>query len=202
MLIGGGKKFDSNALAETARLVKRAVELDRHDASVLIRAAWAQAHVLRDLEIADGLAGRALSLNANLAQSWAVNGWLKVWLGEPESSIEHFDRAMRLSPLEPEVRMGVYGAAHAAYMAGRYDEAWSKAQAGLKVWQTPAAYRIAAASAALAGHKDEASKYVRLLLTLDPARRVSNFAEVLGPYRRAEDIERYKQGMRLAGLPE
>jgi tetratricopeptide (TPR) repeat protein len=158
--------------------------------------------VVRDLEIAAGLAERALSLNANLALSWAVSGWLKVWLGEPEAGSEHFERAMRLSPLEPDIRLGVFGAAHACFMAGRYDEAWSKAQVGMKTWQTPAAFRIAAASAALAGHGDEAAKYMRLLLTLDPTRRVSNFAEVLGPYRRAEDIEHYKQGMRLAGLPD
>ena len=202
MLIGSGSRFDADAVAETARLVKRAVELDRDDASVLIKAAWAQAHVVRDLDIATGYAERALLLNPNLALSWAINGWLRVWLGQPEVSLAHFDRAMRLSPLELDIRVGLFGAAHASFMAERYDEAWSRAQTGVNSWQTPAAYRIAAASAALAGHREEATRYMRLLLTLDPARRVSNFAEVLGPYRRSEDIERYKHGMRLAGLPE
>lgn len=157
MLIGAGSRFDADAVSETARLARRAVELDRDDASVLMKAAWAQAHVVRGLDIAAGYAERALVLNPNLALSWAINGWLRV-CGAPEESIAHFDRAMRLSPLEPDIRVGVFGAAHASFMAERHEEAWSKAQTGVKTWQTPAAYRIAAASAALAGHREEATR--------------------------------------------
>ena len=58
------------------------------------------------------------------------------------------------------------------------------------------------ASAAVSGNLGPADKFVSLLLELDPERRVSKFVEVLGPYRRIEDIERYKEGLRLAGLPE
>jgi hypothetical protein len=36
---------------------------------------------------------------------------------------------------------------------------------------------------------------------LDPPRRVSNLRHVLGPYR-PEDLARYEEGLRKAGLPE
>jgi hypothetical protein len=67
---------------------------------------------------------------------------------------------------------------------------------------TAANYRIAAACTALAGQIDEAKKFAGLLLQADPQRRVSNLVDTLRPYSRPEDIERYKKGLRLAGLPE
>jgi adenylate cyclase len=94
------------------------------------------------------------------------------------------------------------GKAHAYFMAEHYSEAWSTAVVAAQGHQRAEFYRIAAASAAMAGHRDEAAECLALFLRFDPDRRVSDLADVLGPYKRAEDIERYKRGMRLAGLPE
>ena len=87
-------------------------------------------------------------------------------------------------------------------MAEHYSEAWSTAVVATQEHQRAEVYRIAAASAAMAGHRDEAAEYMALFLRFDPDRRVSDLADVLGPYKRAEDIERYKRGLRQAGLPE
>jgi hypothetical protein len=62
--------------------------------------------------------------------------------------------------------------------------------------------RITAASNALAGHMEEAKKVGTRLRQLDPALRVSNLKDALGPYRRPEDLARYEEGLRKAGLPE
>jgi hypothetical protein len=43
---------------------------------------------------------------------------------------------------------------------------------------------------------------VARLRQLNPALRVSTLKDVLGPYRRAEDLSRYEEGLRQAGLPE
>jgi hypothetical protein len=43
---------------------------------------------------------------------------------------------------------------------------------------------------------------VARLRQLNPTLRVSTLKDVLGPYRRAEDLSRYKEGLRQAGLPE
>jgi transposase len=61
---------------------------------------------------------------------------------------------------------------------------------------------ISAASNALVGRLDEAKEAVARLRCLDPALRVSNFREIMGPYRRPQDYLLYEEGMRRAGLPE
>jgi len=164
--------------------------------------AWAQAHVVRDLDTASGHAELALTLNPNLAMAWAISGWIQIWSGKPDLGIEHLSTAMRLSPLDPNVRFSFAAVAHAYFMAGHYDEAWSSAEKAVRQWATAPAYRIAAASAAMAGHADQAARFVGLLLEADPTRCASNLTDVLGPYRRPDDVTRYRQGLRLAGLPE
>jgi adenylate cyclase len=62
--------------------------------------------------------------------------------------------------------------------------------------------RIGAASNAMAGRLDQAQKAVVRLRQLNPTLRVSNLKSVRGPYRRAEDISRYEEALRRAGLPK
>jgi hypothetical protein len=61
--------------------------------------------------------------------------------------------------------------------------------------------RIAAASNAMAGRPEQAHKAVARLRLLNPTLRVSTLKDVVG-YRRAEDLLRYEEGLRQAGLPE
>jgi adenylate cyclase len=65
-----------------------------------------------------------------------------------------------------------------------------------------AGLRIDAAGNAMAGRPEQAHKAVARLRQLNPALRISNLKDVLGPYRRAEDLARYEEGLRQAGLPE
>jgi TolB-like protein len=88
--------------AEGARLARRAVELGRNDAVALSRGGHALAHFTGDLDGGIALHDRAVMLNPNLAAAWFLGGFLRVWHGEPDGAIEHFARAMRLSPLDPE----------------------------------------------------------------------------------------------------
>jgi hypothetical protein len=63
------------------------------------------------------------------------------------------------------------------------------------------ALRILAAANALTGQQDEAQQTVELLLQLDPALRISNLKDRY-PLRRAEDLARWADGLRKAGVPE
>jgi hypothetical protein len=62
-------------------------------------------------------------------------------------------------------------------------------------------HRIAAASHALAGRLEEAQQTMTRLRQLDPALRVSNLKDQI-PLRRSDDLARYEEGLRKAGLPE
>ena len=127
----------------------------------------------------------------------------RIWLGEPDLAIEHLARAMRLSPLDPLIGMMQNATAYAHFFAGRYDEASS--WAGMALRDRPDfvdALRIAAASDALAGRLEQAHKALARLRQVDPALRVSNLRDRLGPHRRPEDVARYEEGLRKAGLPD
>jgi adenylate cyclase len=202
VLISRGVPLDGAAMSEATTLARRAVDLDQDDAVILCMASWAHAMIARDLDLSAGLVERALVLNQNSAMAWQVSGWVNMWLGRSEIGIDHFARAARLSPLDPTMPRIQTGAAHAHFMVGRYNDALSLAKKALEHWQASPAYRIAAASAGLAGRVAEANRFVELLLDFDPKRRVSNLNEVMGPYRRPQDLERYREGLRKAGLPE
>jgi TolB-like protein len=193
----------ANEIAEVKRLAQRAVELGKDDAIALTPSGWALAFVVRDLEVGAALIDRALVLNSNLAEAWNRGGWVKNWLGEPELAIERFARAMRLSPLDPSATGMRSGTAFAHFLLGRYAEAASWAAMALQ--DNPdfqPGLRIAAASNAMAGRPEQARRAVVRLRQLNPALRVSTLKDVLGPYRRAEDLSRFEEGLRQAGLPE
>jgi adenylate cyclase len=192
-----------NEIAEASRLAQRALELGKDDAGVLCGSGWALAFVVRDLGVGMGLIDRALMLNSNLAEAWRCSGWMKIWLGDPKLAIEHFARATRLSPLGRWLVDIQSGIAHAHFFLGRYDEAASWAAMALQ--DNPhfqAGVRISAASNAMAGRPEEAHATVVGLQRLNPTLRVSNLKDVLGQYRRAEDLARYQEGLRKAGLPD
>jgi tetratricopeptide (TPR) repeat protein len=187
---------------ETARLAQRAVELGKDDAVALSRVGHALAYIVEDFVAGALFIERALILNPNLASAWYASGWLRVWIGEPEIAIKHFARFMRMSPLDPLLARAHSATAFAHVFAGRYDMAVSHAEQALgEKPNLHQALRAAATSNALAGRLEEAQKAMARLRRIDPALRVSNLKEQT-PLQRPEDLARYAEGMRLAGLPE
>ena len=190
-------------IAETARLARRAVDLGKDDAAALSASGIALAFVVGDLDDGAAFIDQALALNPNLAAAWTNSGWTRIYLGESDSAIEHLARAMRLSPIDPLIGRMQAATAHAHFFAGRYDMAAS--WAGMALRARPDlhhALRIAAASHALAGRLEQAQQALARLRQIDPALRVSHLKDMLGPYRRPEDVAKYEEGLRKAGLPE
>jgi TolB-like protein len=188
--------------AEVARLVRIAVRIGRDDASALGHMALAIAYFLRDLAFATEQVSRAVTLNPNLASAWANSGWINVWSGRPAEAVEHISRSIRLDPMGPRFGRNS-GLAHAFFFLDRYDDALQVSQGLLR--HNPDFHpglRVGAASAAFAAKTDLAHELVARLLDVDPAMRVSCLQDYLGPYRSPEFLEKYKQGLRLAGLPE
>jgi len=189
-------------IAEGARLARRAVELGGDDAVALARGGHALAHLVGDVDGGIALIDTALVLNPNLASAWFLGGFLRAWNGEPDGAIEHFARAMRLSPLDPEMYRMQAGMAVAHLFAGRFDAASSWAEKSFR--QMPSflmVVGVVAASHALAGRPDEAKRAIDHLRQLDPTLRVSNLADWL-PIRRAQDFAMFADGLRRAGLME
>jgi tetratricopeptide (TPR) repeat protein len=185
---------------EVTRLVKRAVELGKDDAIALSAGGWACAYIVGDFEQGAALIDRALLLNVNLAEAWHFSGWVKNWLGEPVPALKCFARAMRLNPLDSRMAGMRTGTAYAHFLLGRYDEAasWAAVQYNPEF---PAGLRVAAASNAMAGRMEQARKAIARLRRVHPTLRVSIIRHLV-PHRRTEDLARYEEGLRKAGLPE
>ena len=189
-------------VAEGARLARRAVELGKDDAVALTRGGHALGHFGGDLDDCIALVDRAMVLDPNLLAAWYLGGFQRISRGEPDNAIELLARAMRLSPLDPEMVRMKTGTAMAHLFAGRFDAASSWAEKALR--ELPdflLAVGVVAASHALAGRPDEAQRAMRRLRRLDPALRICRLGEwVL--LRRPEDLATFAEGLRKAGLPE
>jgi TolB-like protein/class 3 adenylate cyclase/tetratricopeptide (TPR) repeat protein len=188
--------------AETANLARRAVELGRDDAAVLSRAGYALARVVFEPEEGADLIERALALNPHLSSAWQFGGLLKAFRGEPETAIEHLAHAMRLSPLDPSLYSMQTATALAHFVAGRYEESvlWAE-KASREDPNFLPAIRIIATSAGNSGQLERAQKAAKRMLEIDPAFRVSSLTDHV-PLRRPDDLARYAEGLRRAGLPE
>lgn len=192
----------AHEIAEGVRLARLAVELGRDDAVALTRGGHAFAHLAGDLDGGIALLDRAVLLNPNLATAWFLGGALRALRGETDAAIEHLAHAVRLSPLDPEMFRMQVGMALAHFFAGRFDSASAWAEKALgNLPSLLVAVALLAASHALAGRIDEARQATQRLRVLDPSLRVSNLKDWL-PIHRPEDLARFADGLRLAGLPE
>jgi TolB-like protein/class 3 adenylate cyclase len=187
---------------EILRLWQIVARVGQDDGVALGEAAWAVAFLLRDLSSARQLIDQALELNPNLASAWSNSGWINIWQGRPDLAIDHLGRAERLDP--GSLRLTSFAAmAHARFFLGEYEKALGLAERVLR--RNPDAHvclRIGAASAAFAGHIDTAHGLAARLQIIDPAFGVSRLREYLGPYQKSAFVEKYAEGLRLAGLPE
>ena len=144
---------------------------------------------------------KALLIDPNSAWAWQRSGWLNVYLGHSEAAIEHFERSLRLSPIDPINFNSCVGIGAAHVDAGRYDEAVKWIEKGLRerpdaVW----AYRQLAAAYANAGRLQEARDAVATLLRTYPNVTISQLLALLPAT--PDYMSRYAEGLRKAGLPE
>jgi TolB-like protein len=185
-------------IAETARLARKAIEFGKDDAVALCAAADTLVH---DFDAGMLFNDRARQINPNLASAWYLSGWLRVWLGEHDLAIKHFAQFKRMSPLDPFMSGMHSGTAVAHAFAGRFEDA--VVNAALAFSESPNSHqtlRAAVTSYALAGRVEQAQEMMSRLRQIDPTLRISNLKD-FSPLRRPEDIERYAEAMRKAGLP-
>lgn len=189
-------------IERTISLARRAVELGKDDAVALSTAGIGLAFVAGRLEEGAALIERALALDPNLAWAWVFSGWVKAWLGEPDVALEHVERAMRLSPHDPQIHSMESAVALTHFFAGRYDDAlsWAQTAARTQTHTLLIATCVAAASAALVGEQVEATRAMTRLRELDPTLRLSNL-KALFPIRRPADFAIWSDALRKAGLP-
>jgi TolB-like protein/class 3 adenylate cyclase len=189
-------------IEETSRLAQSAIKLGADDAFALGASGFAIFYVTEDVESGAHYVERALSLNPNLAIAWGGAGLINICLGQSDKGARQIEHAMRLSPLDPSMGLWQSGIALAHFYAGRDAEAVSWATMSLRsIGYVKNTLAILAASQAFLGRTGDAARTVAQLRSVDPRYRLSAIPD-LNLSRRAQDRERFIEGLRLAGLPE
>lgn len=189
-------------VADAVRLARDAAQLGADDALALSKAAHAITILGGDVESGAALIEQALLCNRHLAAAWYVSGWVQLQLGKPQTALEHFAHALRLSQRDPLSFKIHAAAAYAHFLEGRYDDGAVCAERALFVrpgYQT--ALRAAAASHALAGRVGQAQRLMTSMRRHDPALRLSCLHDVL-PLSRQQDFSRCADALHRAGLPD
>ena len=197
--------WSDDPVADEIRAVgsaRQALQLSKDDALVLSNSGSALMFCTGETDEAVAHFQKAIGLDPNLASAWFWAGWARTILGEHQAAIEHYHRALRLSPLDPRVYNAQSGLAYSNFFLGRYDEALNWATAALQ--QQPdfiAHLRIAVACHALTGRSEEARKLWTHAREIAPTDRISEIRKRM-PYRRDEDVARLEKAYRIAGMPE
>jgi adenylate cyclase len=97
----GWKSDAAQERVEARRLVKRAIELDKDDPTVLAMAGQVISDLVGEVEDGAVLISRAINLDPNLVIARHSGGWEQLWLGNVDAALEQFHVAVRLSPLDP-----------------------------------------------------------------------------------------------------
>ena len=112
--------------------------------------------------------------------AWLSGGLVRLVLGDWNLAVEHFARAMRLSPFDPMLFMMQAGTASGHFYAGHYEEAamWSAKSIGENP-KVPAVWRVAAASNAWLDRQEQAQNAISHLRRLEPTLRISNITHTI-----------------------
>src|SRR5262249_16027180 len=137
---------------EAVRLLRLALSVDDGDADTLAAAALTWALMVGDCESAIEMADRAVALNPNSFNAWHCRGWVyQVW-GLPEEAVRSWERAMRTSPVDPQLHRALVGIGTALIELRRFDEAIVAGKKALRQnFSYPPAYRCLASAFAHLG---------------------------------------------------
>ena len=184
---------------EAVRLLRLALSLDDSDPETLAFACVTLAFLTGDFQSSIEMADRAVALNPNSFNAWHNRGWVHIFAGLPEEAVRSFERAIRVSPVDPLLHLLFHGMAQAFIELRRFDEA---IVAGKKAQRQNPSYSAAcwclASAFAHLGRDAEAREATARLLEVDPAFTIS---ARIGRGRQS-NAKLLTEGLRKAGLPE
>ncbi|MCC8981365.1 adenylate/guanylate cyclase domain-containing protein [Bradyrhizobium acaciae] len=184
---------------EAIRLLRLALSIDDDDPDAVATAAMTSAYMVGDYESEIELADRAVALNPNSFAAWSCRGQVYRIAGLPEEAIRSFERAIRMSPVDPRLHLMFMGMGQALTELRRFDEAIAAAKKALRQNPSnPLAHRNLASAFAHLGRDAEAREAAARLLEVDPTFTISAFIARGGQSNSTVLIE----GLRKAGLPE
>ena len=187
---------------EAIRFLHLALSADTDDPDALALAGAITAFMVDDCESAIELADRAAALNPNSFFVWNFRGWVHKIAGLPEEAIRCFERAIRISPVDPLLHLMLVGIGFAFIELRRFDEAIvASKRAQRQNSSFSPAYRCLASAFAHLGRDAEARWAGARMLEYDPAFTISAWI-ARGGQSRQSSSKLVIEGLRKAGLPE
>jgi adenylate cyclase len=188
----------SQAMART--LAERAAAMSGDDPIIL--AVLGAVHTfVHNHGTARVLLERAVTLDPNAAWAWSRLGWIENYADQPQKAIRNFERALRLSPIDPMNFNNYVGIGSAHEVAQEYNEAAALYRRALG--ERPNAswiYRNLAAALSGAGRVEEAKQAFADLMHSYPDLTVSKFKQAM--VFSAPVLDRMAENLRKLGLPE
>jgi tetratricopeptide (TPR) repeat protein len=142
----------------------------------------------------------AIDLNPNLTWAHGNMGLALTSLGRGDEAVPSFNEALRLSPRDQFNFLWHYLMGFALFVAGRYQEALECTEKSLRENpRVPGIYRLRTVCLSQLGRVDEAKAALADFLRLMPDANIAS-TKVQIPLKRSEDLERYIDALKRAGL--
>ena len=192
---------DLAASQSTARtLAEHAANLSGDDP--LILAVLGTVHTfVRNYGTARVLLERALALDPNCAWAWSRLAWVENYADQPQKAIENFERALRLSPIDPMNFNNYAGLGSAHEILQDYDNAAALYRRALL--ERPNAswiYRNLASTLSGSGRIDEARLAFAEMLRSYPDLTISKYKQAM--VFSGTTLDRMAENLRKLGLPD
>ena len=188
----------SQAMARS--LAERAAEMSVDDPIIL--AVLGAVHTfIRNHGTARVLLERAVTLDPNAAWAWSRLGWIENYTDQPQKAIGSFERALRLSPIDPMNFNNYVGIGSAHEVAQEYDKAALFYRRALE--ERPNAswiYRHLASSLSGGGRIQEAKQALAEMMRYYPDLTVSKFKQAM--VFSTVPLNRMAENLRKLGLPD
>jgi adenylate cyclase len=189
--------------SRSVECARTALALGTSDPLVLSHVAICLMFCGGEVEFAHSLFEETIRLDPNRMFAWIWGGWAKLLLGDHHAAIKYAERAQRLSPIDPSVMFAEHVLAMANFFLGNYEDGLKFAVSfGRRNPNHLACLRVQIVCNVHLGNIEAAKTLWRELAVRCPSERVS---DVPKPYRfpaRPEDVAKYQEALRLAGMPE
>jgi adenylate cyclase len=181
---------------------RRASDVDANCSLAIAMDGWVHTHLFKDFDIAAERLERAVELNSNDSMAWLLKGAMHSFLGQGEKAVQAAERALQLSPLDPQ-RSYYECLASAAYCSAKsYDRAIELGRRSLRLNRLHSStLRSLTCSLALSGRLDDARQMATELMKLEPNLTIGRYLS-RHPAASFWTGRTWAEALRHAGVPE
>jgi adenylate cyclase len=192
-----GQRIEAE-VQDGVRMAREALAAHHDDPITLVTAGWALCWLDRAYDEAMDAVDRALKLAPDVAVVLNHAGWVRAFAGDPADAEGLFRRAIRLSPLDPQMNHLLHGLAIACLRGGKHEEALAASERASR--ERPTAQRALLLSLVALDRLPEAKALAKRMRESPVTTTISWFMST--PFRDQAFKARCIAGMRAADIPE